>query len=73
MLDGLRMAGLLGLVSFLFGHWASDFSWYGFVSICTEKGSALLGDEVYRFILIGCGAFLSALGAVFVYNGVVNI
>jgi threonine/homoserine/homoserine lactone efflux protein len=36
-LEGLSMAGLVGLVSFLVGHWASDFSWYGFVSICTEK------------------------------------
>ena len=73
MLEGLRMAGLVGLISFLIGHWASDFSWYGFVSICTERGSALLGDKVYQFILIGCGTFLTGLGAFFIYNGIVNI
>jgi threonine/homoserine/homoserine lactone efflux protein len=73
VLEGLRIAGLVGLVSFLIGHWASDFSWYGFVSICTEKGSALLGSKAYEFILIGCSAFLSALGVVFVYSGIVHI
>jgi threonine/homoserine/homoserine lactone efflux protein len=71
--EGLRLAGLVGLATFLIGHWASDFSWYGFVSFCTEKGTAVAGDKAYRFILIGCGAFLSLLGLVFVYSGFATI
>jgi threonine/homoserine/homoserine lactone efflux protein len=67
--EGLRLAGLVGLAAFLIGHWASDFSWYGFVSFCTDRGTAVAGDKAYRFILIGCGVFLSLLGLVFVYIG----
>ena len=67
--EGLRLAGLVGLATFLIGHWASDFSWYGFVSFCTDKGTAVAGDKTYRFILVGCGVFLSVLGLVFVYSG----
>lgn len=73
MFQGLRLAGLVGLASFFIGHWTSDFSWYGFVAICTERGASIAGDQVHRFILIGCGAFLSALGAVFVYSRLVNV
>lgn len=71
--EGLRLAGLVGLAAFLIGHWTSDFSWYGFVSICTDRGAAVAGDRAYRFVLISCGVFLSILGVVFVYNGFVNI
>jgi threonine/homoserine/homoserine lactone efflux protein len=71
--EGLRLAGLVGLAAFLIGHWASDFSWYGFVSFCTERGAAVAGDKAYRFVLIGCGVFLSLLGLVFVYSGFATI
>jgi threonine/homoserine/homoserine lactone efflux protein len=67
--EGLRLAGLVGLAAFLVGHWASDFSWYGFVSFLTDRGTAVAGEKAYRFILIGCGVFLSVLGLVFVYSG----
>jgi len=71
--EGLRLAGLVGLATFLIGHWASDFSWYGFVSFCTDRGTAVAGDKTYRFVLIGCGVFLSVLGLVFVYSGFATI
>ena len=71
--EGLKLAGLVGLAAFLLGHWTSDFSWYGFVSVCTDKGSAIMGPKTYRFILIACGAFLALLGTGFVYNGIVSI
>jgi len=71
--EGLRLAGLVGVAAFLIGHWASDFSWYGFVSFCTERGAAVAGDKAYRFVLIGCGVFLSLLGLVFVYSGFATI
>ena len=47
MFEGLRLAGLVGLAAFLVGHWPSDFSWYGFVSICTDRGAAIAGDKTY--------------------------
>jgi threonine/homoserine/homoserine lactone efflux protein len=71
--EGLRLAGLVGLAAFLIGHWASDFSWYGFVSICTDRGAAIAGDRTYRLVLLSCGVFLSILGLGFVYNGFINI
>jgi threonine/homoserine/homoserine lactone efflux protein len=67
--EGLRLAGLVGLTAFLMGHWTSDFSWYGLVSICTDRGAAIAGDRAYRIVLISCGVFLSILGLGFVYNG----
>jgi threonine/homoserine/homoserine lactone efflux protein len=73
MFEGLRLAGLVGLAAFLVGHWTSDFSWYGFVSICTDRGAAIAGDRAYRFVLTSCGVFLSILGVGFIYNGFVNI
>jgi len=71
--SGLRLAGLVGLAAFLIGHWASDFSWYGFVSFCTDRGAAVSGDKAYRIVLISCGVFLSILGLGFVFNGFLNI
>jgi len=71
--EGLRLAGLVGLTAFLIGHWGSDFSWYGFVSVSTDKGVARGGDKAYKFLLIGCGVFLAILGAGFVYNGLTSI
>jgi threonine/homoserine/homoserine lactone efflux protein len=71
--EGLRLAGVIGLAAFLIGHWASDFSWYGFVSICTDRGAAIAGDRAYRIVLISCGFFLSILGLGFVYTGFINI
>jgi threonine/homoserine/homoserine lactone efflux protein len=71
--EGLRLAGLVGLAAFLIGHWASDFSWYGFVSVCADRGAAIAGDSAYRIVLISCGVFLSILGLGFVYSGFMNI
>ena len=46
MFEGLRLAGLVGLTALLIGHWASDFSWYGFVSISADRGAAIAGDNL---------------------------
>ncbi len=70
---GLQLAGLVGLVAFLLGHWMSDFSWYGFVSFCTDKGLAIMGPKAYQFVLIVCGVFLAILGTSFIYNGFITI
>ncbi len=70
--EGLRLAGLVGLTALLIGHWASDFSWYGFVSISADRGAAIAGDT-YQFVLISCGVFLSILGLGFVYASFINI
>lgn len=71
--EGLRLAGAVGLAAFLIGHWTSDFSWYGLVSICTDRGAAIAGDRAFQIVLISCGIFLSILGLGFVYTGIVSI
>jgi threonine/homoserine/homoserine lactone efflux protein len=71
--EGLRLAGLVGLAAFLIGHRASDFSWYGFVSISADRGAAIAGDRAYQIVLISCGVILSILGLGFVYTGFINI
>jgi hypothetical protein len=73
MYQGLKIAGLVGLVAFLVFHWMSDLSWYGFVSICVDKGFSIMDDKAYKFILGGCGIFLIVLGINFVYNGIISI
>ena len=57
--------GLAGVIAFALGHWASDLSWYSFVSLCVSRGKKLMGVKTYRTILLACWGFLLFLGAIF--------
>ncbi len=38
MFKGLEIAGFIGLIGFLAGHWSADLSWYSMVSFLQAKG-----------------------------------
>jgi len=65
MFKGLEIAGIIGLLGFLIGHWFADMSWYSSVSFLTSKGSEIMTDEHYDMIMKICGIFLIILGIYF--------
>lgn len=68
MLKGLELAGILGVVGFMVGHWCSDMGWFSTVSFFTSKGSNIMSDKHYKIIMNLSGAFLIILGVYFVLN-----
>ena len=62
--------GLLGIGAFYVGHILSDFSWYTLVSAALTSGRRLITEQVYKGIMLGCGVFLTAMGAYFILTGV---
>ena len=72
MLKGIELAGIIGVLSFLIGHWGADLTWYSLVSFFTGKGRHVLPGKRYRLIMIICGAFLIILGVYFIYSTVIT-
>jgi threonine/homoserine/homoserine lactone efflux protein len=68
MLKGIELAGIIGVLSFLVGHWSSDLSWYSLVSFFTSKGRHVLPGKRYRVMMMVCGVFLVFLGLYFIYS-----
>jgi len=62
--------GFLGLAVFYTAHWLTDFLWLTLLSFLTASGSRVIGDRLYRALLIGCGLFLLAFSLYFFYAGV---
>ncbi len=72
MFKGLELAGIIGLLGFIIGHWSADFSWFSIVSFFTSKGSKIMNDKSYKIVMNACGIFLVILGAYFIIS-VLNI
>jgi threonine/homoserine/homoserine lactone efflux protein len=68
MFRGLEIAGFIGLIGFLMGHWSADLSWYSMVSFFSSKGSKIMTDNHFKIIMKICGAFLIILGFYFLIN-----
>lgn len=71
MLKGIELAGIIGVLSFLVGHWSSDLTWYSLVSFFTSKGRHVLPGKRYRVMMMVCGVFLVFLGLYFIYSTLV--
>ena len=65
---GMAMAGFLGILAFLLGHWASDFTWFSTVSYFSSRSSALIRANNYKIIMRVCGAFMIFVGGYFFIN-----
>jgi threonine/homoserine/homoserine lactone efflux protein len=63
-------SGNLGLLSFFSGHIMADLSWYTLVAALVAGGRKFISPRLYKYLIIGCGIFLLALGAYFIYSGV---
>jgi threonine/homoserine/homoserine lactone efflux protein len=72
MYKGLELAGIIGLLGFVIGHWAADFSWYSLISIFSSRGSKIMSDRTYNLVMKICGVFLAVLGVYFMLS-VMNI
>ncbi|UTB33910.1 MAG: LysE family translocator [Methanobacterium sp. ERen5] len=57
MLKGMELAGILGVIGFLVGHWCSDLGWFSTVSFFTTKGSNVMKDKHYKIIMSASGIF----------------
>lgn len=73
LFKGLEIAGLVGLVGFLVGHWSADLGWYSTVSILSSKGSEFLSKGHYNLLMKICGVFLIALGLYFLFTAQTNM
>lgn len=72
MFKGLEIAGIIGLLGFLIGHWSADLGWYSAVSFLTSKGSKIMTNKHYNMIMKICGVFLIILGIYFLIAAQLN-
>lgn len=62
--------GIIGLLSFYFGHILADLAWYSFVSFSASAGRRLCPPMVYRSVFILCGIGLMVLSAIFITKAI---
>ncbi len=72
LLEGLEIAGIIGIIGFLIGHWSADFGWTSTVSFISSKGSNVMSENQYRHIMKICGVFLILLGFYFLISVQMN-
>lgn len=72
LFKGLEIAGLVGLIGFLIGHWSADLGWFSTVSFFSSKGSEIMDKKQYNIIMKVCGIFLIVLGLYFLLNAQIN-
>jgi threonine/homoserine/homoserine lactone efflux protein len=65
-----RAFGLAGVIAFYIGHTLADWVWNNIVAFVVATGRRVMTDQIYRGILVVCGAFLIALSFYFVSSGV---
>jgi threonine/homoserine/homoserine lactone efflux protein len=73
LFKGLEIAGLVGLIGFIVGHWSADLGWFSMVSFFSSKGSEIMNRKHYRLMMKICGIFLILLGAYFLFTAQINL
>jgi threonine/homoserine/homoserine lactone efflux protein len=68
MFKGLELAGIVGLLGFIIGHWSADISWFSIISFFSSRGSKLMNDRIYKAVMMICGVFLVLLGIYFILS-----
>ena len=68
LVDSKRF-GIVGPVTFYFGHILSDFVWYTAVSFLLWRGKRLFMGRGLKALMLACAAFMLYLGILFIYNG----
>ncbi|WP_431061892.1 LysE family transporter [Methanobacterium sp.] len=62
------LAGVVGLLGFLIGHWSAVLSWFSTVSFFSSRGSKIMSNTTYKTVIMICGIFLVILGFYFVIS-----
>lgn len=73
LFKGLEIAGLVGLIGFLIGHWSADMGWFSTVSFFSSKGSEVMNKKYYHLLMKICGLFLIVLGLYFLFTAQLNL
>jgi len=60
-----------GFILFFFGHELADFVWYVPISIFIYLGGKALNPNIYKYVLIACGAFMILYGLYLSINTIV--
>ncbi len=68
MFKGLELAGIVGLLGFIIGHWSADLSWFSAISFFSSRGSKVMADRTYKVVMMICGVFLVLLGFYFILS-----
>jgi threonine/homoserine/homoserine lactone efflux protein len=61
--------GVLGITILFLVHWSTDIGWLTGLAWLTGSGHSLIKPQVYRWIMVGCGAALLFFGAWFIVTG----
>jgi threonine/homoserine/homoserine lactone efflux protein len=62
--------GVVGVALIFLVHWLTDVGWLTGLSWLTGSGHALFNQNVYRWLMLGCGAALGFFGFSFIMAGV---
>ena len=62
--------GVLGLIILFLVHWSTDLGWLTGLSWLTGSGRKIISPQIYRWVIIACGAALVFFGVTFVVAGV---
>ncbi len=73
MYRGLELAGVLGLLAFLAGHWSSDLTWYSLVSFLSSRKSFRMDGRPYKIIMMILSLFLILFGVYFLIESLKTI
>ncbi|MCK9152352.1 LysE family transporter [Methanobacterium alcaliphilum] len=68
LFKGVGMAGVIGLIGFLIGHWSSDLVWFSAVSFFSSRSTSLMNQNTYKNVMKICGIFLIGVGGYFFMN-----
>ena len=60
--------GWVGVTVFFCGHILADLGWYSFISVAVSKGRRFISEQLYRWLLIGCGVILAFMALAFIYD-----
>ncbi|MCE5214916.1 MAG: LysE family translocator [Methanobacterium sp.] len=72
LFKGLEIAGIIGIIGFLIGHWSADFGWTSTVSFLSSKGSKVMSEKQYHYIMKICGVLMILLGLYFLISVQMN-
>jgi threonine/homoserine/homoserine lactone efflux protein len=73
LLQGMELAGIVGIMGFIIGHWSADLGFYSAVSVLTSKGSEIIKVRQYKLLMKVCGAFMAILGIYFVIMAQITV
>ncbi|MFQ5409237.1 MAG: LysE family transporter, partial [Anaerolineales bacterium] len=58
--------GWTGVLVFYLGHISADFLWDSVLSGVVGRGRRWITDRFYKWLMVGCGVYLTYLGVIFI-------